>query len=77
MSLLAFFDRNPAGKDSPRASGSLVCLSFGDGGHKITLLSASLKKEADEKLFLELARHGDDLSKLRDEPTTAEIIKIG
>jgi len=44
---------------------------------KSTLLSGSLKKEADETLFLELALRGYDLSKLRDEETTAEIIKIG
>ena len=41
------------------------------------LLSGSLKKEADETLFLELALRGYDLSKLRDEETTAEIMKIG
>ena len=41
------------------------------------LLSGSLKKEADETLFLELALRGYDLSSLRDEETTAEIIKIG
>ena len=41
------------------------------------LLSRSLKLEADETLFLELALRGYDLSRLRDEPTTAEIIKIG
>ena len=41
------------------------------------LLSGSLKKEKDETLFLELALRGYDLSKLRDEPTTANIIKIG
>ena len=40
------------------------------------LLGSSLKKEADEALFLELARRGYDLSKLRDEETTAEIVKI-
>ena len=42
-----------------------------------TLLGSSLKKEADETLFLELALRGYDLSKLRDEETTAEIMKIG
>ena len=42
-----------------------------------TLLSGSLKLEADETLFLELALRGYNLSKLRDEETTAEIIKIG
>ena len=41
-----------------------------------TLLGSSLKKEADETLFLELALRGYDLSKLRDEETTAEIVKI-
>jgi hypothetical protein len=40
------------------------------------LLSDSLKKEADETLFLELARRGYDLSKLRCEETTAEILKL-
>ena len=39
-------------------------------------LSGSLKKEADETLFLELALRGYDLSKLRDEETTGEIVKI-
>ena len=41
------------------------------------LLGSSLKKEADATLFLELARRGYDLSKLRDEETTVEIVKIG
>ena len=45
--------------------------------HTTTLLGSSLKKEADETLFLELALRGYDLSKLRDEETTAEIVKIG
>ena len=40
------------------------------------ILGSALKKEADEALFLELARRGYDLSKLRDEETTAGIIKI-
>ena len=40
-------------------------------------LGAQLKETADEKLILELALRGYDLSKLRDEPTTAEIMKIG
>ena len=45
---------------------------------QIHLLGSSLKKEADETLFLELALRGYDLSSLRenDEPT-AEIVKIG
>lgn len=42
----------------------------------IAFLASSLKKEADETLFLELARRGYDLSKLRDNPTTAEILKV-
>ncbi len=41
------------------------------------LLGAELKTTADETLFLELALRGYDLSKLSDEPTTAEIVKIG
>ena len=45
--------------------------------HEITLLGSSLKKQTDEALFLELARRGYDLSKLRDEETTAEIVRIG
>ena len=45
--------------------------------HKTSILSISLKKEADETLFLELALRGYDLSRLRDEETTAEILKIG
>ena len=45
--------------------------------YRTSLLSGSLKLEADETLFLELALRGYNLSKLRDEETTAEIIKIG
>ena len=57
------------------------CLSISESD-RITLLSGSLKKEADETLFLELALRGYDLSKpLREnqEQTTetAEIVKIG
>ena len=44
---------------------------------KIILLDSSLKLEADETLFLELARRCYDPSKLRDEETTTGIIKIG
>ena len=40
-------------------------------------LGAELKKTADETLFLELARRGYDFSKLRDDETTAEVVKIG
>ena len=49
--------------------------------HITPLLSSSLKKEADETLFLELARRGYDPSRLQDEDEadthTAEILKIG
>ena len=38
---------------------------------------AELKETADETLFLELALRGYDLSSLRDDETTAEIVKIG
>ena len=41
------------------------------------LLRGHLKGTADETLFLELALRGYDLSKLRDDETTADIIKIG
>ncbi len=39
-------------------------------------LGGELKQTADETLFLELALRGYDLSKLRENETTAEIIKI-
>ena len=45
--------------------------------HIIHLLGTSLKSTADETLFLELALRGYDLSNLRDDETTAEILKIG
>ncbi len=45
--------------------------------HKMTLWGSSLKKEADETLFLELTLRGDDLSSFRENETTAEILKIG
>ena len=40
-------------------------------------LGGELKTTADETLFLELALRGYDVSKLRDEPTTPNIVKIG
>ena len=40
-------------------------------------LGAELKTTADETLFLELALRGYDLSKLRNETTTSNIVKIG
>lgn len=42
----------------------------------VKFLGGELKQTADETLFLELALRGYDLSKLREEPTTAEILKI-
>ena len=45
--------------------------------YRIAFLSGSLKFEADETLFLELALRGYDLSKLRNEETTPQILKIG
>ena len=53
-------------------------IAVGSEAHAITLLGGSLKKEADETLFLELALRGYDLSSLRDGPeaNTAEVIKI-
>ena len=46
--------------------------------HISGLLGSSLKKEADETLFLELARRGYDLSSLLQENTeeTTEIVKV-
>ena len=47
--------------------------------HRTPLLGSSLKKEADEALFLELALRGYDLSKLRENAETetpAEIVNI-
>lgn len=47
--------------------------------HGISFLGSSLKREADETLFLELALRGYDLSKLREgteTAPTAEIVKI-
>ena len=41
-----------------------------------TFLGAELKETQDETLFSELALRGHDLSKLRDEETSAEIIKL-
>ena len=40
-------------------------------------LGGELKGTADETLFLELALRGYDLSKLRDNETTGEIVKVG
>ena len=50
--------------------------------HITTLLGSSLKSEADETLFLELALRGYDLSQplrpdVPEAPSTAEIVKIG
>ena len=52
-------------------------MAVSDELHEIPLLSSSLKKQTDEALFLELARRGYDLSKLHDNETTAEIVRIG
>lgn len=45
--------------------------------HERGILGSSLKKESDETLFLELALRGHDLSKLREDETIGEIVKIG
>ena len=53
-------------------------MALGSEPYRTALLSGSLKKEADETLFLELALRGYDLSSLRDnDAQSAEIIKIG
>ena len=52
-------------------------MTLGSEFDRTGFLGTSLKKEADETLFLELALRGYDLSKLRNnEETTAEILKI-
>ena len=59
----------PSGK---RCKKCLWILNF----TKQSFLGSSLKNTKDETLFLELALRGYDLSKLRDEETTGEIIKL-
>ncbi len=54
---------------SERDRTSLLSRSF-------RFLGGELKATADETLFLELALRGYDLSKLRDEETTGEIVKL-
>ena len=46
-------------------------------GSSFKFLGSELKKTADEILFLELALRGYDLSKLRDEEATGEVVRIG
>ena len=62
------------------ASARQACEEMSVSGdiHRTELLGMSLKTEADETLFLELALRGYDLSKLRgnDALTKAEIVKI-
>jgi site-specific recombinase XerD len=45
--------------------------------HDFGFLGSSIKNTPDETLFLELARRGYDLSKLRDEEATGEVVRIG
>ena len=52
-------------------------MAFSVDIHRTHLLGNSLKKQADENLFRELKRRGYDLSSLRENETTAEIVKIG
>ena len=52
-------------------------MALGFEPYSSPLLSRSLKTTSDENLLRELARRGYDLSKRRDEETTAEIVKIG
>lgn len=56
--------------------GALEDMSLDAELHEMGLLGSSLKKEADETLFLELALRGYDLSRLRDDEATGEIVKI-
>ena len=55
-------------------------MALGVQPYRIHLLGSSLKKEADETLFLELALRGYDLSRLREDTeadTPVDIVKIG
>lgn len=57
---------------------ALEAMSVNSELHTITLLGSSLKREADETLFLELALRGYDLSQLREsDEKIGEIVKIG
>ena len=63
---------------------AVEAISLDSESYRPDLLSSSfrflgghLKTTADETLFLELALRGYDLSKLHDEETTGEVVKIG
>ena len=58
---------------------TVEAMALGAEPYRTSLLSRSLKNITDEKLLLELARRGYDLSSLseNDDETTAEIVKIG
>ena len=61
------------------ASARQACeeISVSSDMHTTHLLGMSLKTEADETLFLELALRGYDLSRLRDNDTEkGEVVKI-
>ena len=51
--------------------------SFPLSSESFQFLGAELKETADETLFLELALRGYDLSKIRDDEATGEVVKIG
>ena len=59
------------------ARDAVEAIALDGESYRSPLLSRSLKTTSDENLLRELARRGYDLSKRRDKPTTAEIIKIG
>lgn len=62
---------------SERVSNASCFSGFVSNLDRSILLGMSLKKEADEMLFLELALRGYDLSRLLDEDVTGEVVKIG
>lgn len=75
--------QNYLGVNYASAREAVEGMALGSEPDRIHLLSSSfrflgghLKTTADETLFLELALRGYDLSRLRGEETTAEIIKI-
>lgn len=76
--------QNYLGVNYASAREAVEGMALGSEPDRTHLLSSSfrflgghLKTTADETLFLELALRGYDLSRLRDEPTTGKVVKIG
>lgn len=65
------------GVNSAKVREAIQKMSLDTELHEIGLLGSSVKKEDDKTLFLELALRGYDLSRLRDDEATGEVVKIG